>query len=560
MCGIYFYYTNTSLFNKLSKSDREDLLENCMKNLSVLFHRGPENTKFICPKENIFIGFQRLAINDVSDLGNQPFCIPSVSYDKNIFLICNGEIFNSDDLVKDHNLQVSSHSDCEVIVYLYKLYGIEKTLELIDGEFSFILYDENTQNIIAARDPYGVRPLFIGYNLDWSTFAFASEAKSLLEFEYVEQFCSGHYWTPQTLYKHYKVNGYAADGQTFYDHKLSNPNKSFDFYCDSIISSLTQAVQKRLHSEREIGCFLSGGLDSSLITALTCILHDRKPQTFSIGMKGSPDLINARKVAEFLGTKHHEVIFTPDEALEIIPTLIYTLETWDVTTIRASVGMFLLSKYVKQNTNVKVLLSGEGADEVCQGYLYFYGAPSADEGHRESVKLLQNLQYFDLLRGDRTTAAFGLELRVPFLDTAFVETYMKINRELKTPDKKYCEKYLLRYAFSKLSLLPDDILWRTKEAFSDGVSSSTNSWHTIIQSHIKTFFHDDMFLDIYNTTIAHYPPKTKEAAWFRKIFDNLIAIKNIKRHELIPYQWLPKWSECLDPSARELQVYKNINN
>ena len=321
---------------------------------------------------------------------------------------------------------------------------------------------------------------------------------------------------------------------------------------------MTSAVKKRLMAERRIGCMLSGGLDSSLIASLVVKLCREQGlkypiQTFSIGLPGSPDLIYAKKVADMLGTEHHEVTFTPDEAFAALKDLTYSLESYDITTHRASICMYMLSRYIRQKTDTVVVFSGEGSDELSQGYIYFHKAPSAEEAHEESKRLLRDLYLYDNLRADRTVAAHGLELRVPFLDKAFTSYYLSLPKALVQPTKGI-EKYLLRSAFDGhlKGLLPDEVLWRAKEAFSDGVSLAKESWSVQLERYAASVLKEDELKNAENL----YPvntPKTFEALLYRKEFES----KFFGHAHLIPYMWMPKWiGNVTDPSARTLEHYK----
>ena len=304
-------------------------------------------------------------------------------------------------------------------------------------------------------------------------------------------------------------------------------------------------------SERPVGCLLSGGLDSSLITALVA-KHFKKEDlcTFSIGFEGSEDLKYAKIVADHLNTRHFEYIVTEQMMIQSIEDVIRDIETYDITTIRASTPMYLLSKYIKNNTDITVLFSGEGSDEASGSYMYFHNAPDSNSFNKETVRLLKDLQYFDVLRSDKSTASNGLEVRVPFLDKEFLQYYMQIDPDLKIPNGKI-EKYLLRKAFDN-GLLPDEILWRSKEAFSDGVSSKKKSWFEILQCHINNIITDEEFEES-ASKYKHNPPKLKEALYYRRIFDKHFS----NRDSIIPYYWLPKWNgEINDPSARILNSYK----
>jgi len=319
---------------------------------------------------------------------------------------------------------------------------------------------------------------------------------------------------------------------------------------DNIYTSLRNAVAKRLMSDKPIGCLLSGGFDSSIVAALLSehFTGDNKLKTFSIGLEGSPDLKYARMVADFIHSDHHEVVVSEEEMLGAIEEDIIQIESYDTTTVRASTPMYLLSKYIKQNTDVTVIYSGEGSDEASGSYLYFHNAPDALTFKAETVRLMQDLSYFDVLRCDKSIAGAGLEVRVPFLDKDFLEMYMNVAPEKKMPKTYGMEKYLLRKAFEKYNLLPKEVLWRIKEGMSDGVSSQTRGWYQIIQEHTESLYTDEEF----TTRSASYqfnPPMFKEALWFRDLFS-----KHYKgRDHTIPYYWLPKWSgNLVEPSARAL--------
>lgn len=534
MCGIFAYLQNKPLDQqKIIKIINEAFLSQ---------HRGPDNSTVKISDNGIYI-FHRLAINDQTNMGNQPL------KNENVLLICNGEIYNHKELCTKYNVHCTSKSDCEIIIHLYNKIGIEKTLQELDGVYGFVLFDGNKNEHIIARDPYGVRQLFIGFNKN-NDICCASELKSIASLS-----TSAQLYPPGTysvIKKDKKINYHH-----WYDYsKLYNYVDGI-FLCDNenivrkkIETLLTNAVKKRMMSEREIGCFLSGGLDSSIVTALVARCFDTPKQlhTFSIGMLGSTDLKAAREVADYIGTTHHEIIVSEDELLSIIPDVVYQIESYDTTTVRASTPMYLLSKWIKENTNISVIFSGEGSDEISGSYMYFHNAPSPDEFHKETVRLLEDLHYFDNLRCDKSTAGHGLEVRVPFLDKEFVEYYIRIHPQLRMPRNKI-EKYLLRKCFE--TYLPESIVWRTKEAFSDGVSSKTNSWYTIIQNHVEKLIPD---WKLHNHNIIHNIPHLKETLYYRQIFDDCFPGKS----NIIPYYWLPKWSgeNITDPSARVLDVYE----
>jgi len=320
---------------------------------------------------------------------------------------------------------------------------------------------------------------------------------------------------------------------------------------------LTIAVKKRLMADRRIGCLLSGGLDSSLVAALLVkeaeeINLPYKIQSFAIGMEGSPDMEKARQVAKYIGTEHHEVVFTEEDVAKVLDDVIYTLETPDITTIRASIGMYLLSKYILDNTDTTVVFSGEGADEVAQGYIYFRDAPTAKDAHEDSVRLLREIYLFDGLRADRTMASQSLELRVPFLDLQFSHYYLSIEPHLRQP-KDGVEKFLLRSAFDKTDLLPDEILWRHKEAFSDGVASKKKSLFVILQEITEKRIPWSFDKASTAKKYPHCTPTTKEALYYREVFEK--SYPNLAEN-FLPYYWMPRFVEGItDPSARFIKHY-----
>ena len=528
MCGIFFYKGN--------KYCKNDLLYN----FNNIYNRGPDSSNIISIDDTI-MGFHRLAINDLSASGMQPFI------HNDIYLICNGEIYNHDTIRREHFFVSKSNSDCEVIIHLYQLYGIEKTCQLLDGVFSFVLYDKKLETVYVARDPYGVRPLFIGNTIDHEIFV-CSELKGIHDkCVYVKQFNPG-------TYLEYKNNdNYSL--KRYYDNNIKkNLCQPENFILSCINNKLTQAVKKRLLSDRPIGALLSGGLDSSLICGIICKLYKEKNmknklKTFSIGIKGSTDLYYSQKVADYIGSEHHIIEHTEEDFLKAIPEVIYNIESYDTTTVRASVGNYLVAKYIKENTDIVVVFNGDGSDEQ-SGYKYLRNAPDKNEFYNECFKLLNNIHYFDVLRSDRSISSrWGLEARTPFLDKEFVQYYMAIDPLLKMYNDKnnLPEKYLLRKSFEKENIIPNEILWRPKEAFSDGCSSETRSWHKIIQEYVDKLITDDEFNNNKNKYKIN-TPALKESYYYRKIFDGFYP----EKANVIPYLWLPNWSNTSDPSAREL--------
>ena len=527
MCGIFCYCGNNY--------DSEILYDNFNK----IKNRGPDYS-VLERIDKVFLGFHRLSINDLSSQGNQPF-------KKNgVYLICNGEIYNHSFLKEKYKIQTQSNSDCEVILYMYEKLGFEETCRQLDGVFSLIIYNDNTKKLCVSRDPYGVRPLFIGYN-NLDELFFASEMKAIEHFcIYIKQFKPGFYFEynifdKTTIYKNYYNFNLRVD-------KLRNN----DFILAGIRNKLISAVKKRLISDRPIGALLSGGLDSSLVCGIISYLYDNNQKknfnTFGIGIEGATDLEYSQKVADYIGSNHHQVVCSENDFIDAIPEVIYNIESYDITTVRASVGNYLIGKYIKENTDIVVVFNGDGSDEQ-SGYYYLRNAPSPEDFHNECKKLLREIHYYDVLRSDRSISSnWSLESRTPFLDKEFVNFYMSIDPKLKMYNDKCIEKYLLREAFKNMKIIPDEILWRPKEAFSDGCSSENRSWHKIIQEHVETIISDDEFKKnkdkyTFNT------PLTKESYWYRKLFEEYYPGKS----NVIPHFWLPNWSDEIDPSARELK-------
>ncbi len=537
MCGIFAYLFRED--GKMSMNMRNKIIRSAVKSQ----HRGPDVTEFVTYDDKICLCFHRLAIMDKSKSGNQPISLKDTP---NKVLICNGEIYNYKALAKIHGFKLESGSDCEIILHMIQKFGIEITVKNLDGVFSFVYYDGDNKTFHVARDPFGVRSLYIGLTKNRDV-VFGSELKSIDELvETVGQFSPGHYMT-------IKEGDISYTPIEYYNYKylpIYSENETHENYLKEIRRLLEKAVKKRLMSERPVGCLLSGGLDSSLVTALVAQHFPRgKLKTFSIGLPGSEDLRYAKMVADHLGTDHHEVIVTEKQMLQFIEKDIYQIETYDTTTIRASVPMFMLSHYIQAYTDVKVIYSGEGSDEASGSYLYFHNAPSPEEFDNECIRLLKDMHMYDVLRCDKSTAGAGLEVRVPFLDLEFLNYYMAIPPRFKMPYKGI-EKYLLRKSFEGLGLLPDEVLWRMKEGFSDGCSSKSRSWYQIIQEWVDKKITDDEFDK--EAPLYFNPPKFKEALYYRRIFSKLFN----NRDETVPYYWLPKWSgDITEPSARVLDVY-----
>jgi asparagine synthase (glutamine-hydrolysing) len=585
MCGI-FALLNSSLDDEMETMTKEQFYK-CKG-------RGPEYSSFNT-YHKLILGFHRLAINGLNDDSNQPIIY------NNITLICNGEIYNYEKLYKYMNVIPITNSDCEVIIHLYLKYGIEQTLTMLDGVFAFILYDnritkENTSNkVYVARDPIGVRPLYYmrplndrhifshdsdteneNQNNNEPLYGFASEMKCL-ETYYNDTTQTNKKYTlthfePGT-YSMFKLTEQGLDvwypimkNKSYYmptfphEHFLNFTNKpqldklKEDYYIN-IARYLKLAVDKRcITSDRPIACLLSGGLDSSLIAALVADYFKKNKQqqieTYSIGLENSEDIKHARIVAEYIGSKHNEIIVSERQMFYIIPELIQTIESYDTTTVRASIGNYLIGKYIASNSDAKVIFNGDGSDELFGGYLYINKCPDDIEFDKEVRRLLKDIHLFDVLRSDKCISSNGLEPRTPFLDRNFVNYVLSIPPYFRNHNNfDEPEKYLLRRSFDKehfqnsqnQPLLPDKILWRKKEAFSDGVSSQEKSLFLILQEMIA----------------SKYSEETPNIELEKKYYKSLFVKHFPNCQHIVPYLWMPKYTDTNDPSARTLDVYNS---
>lgn len=523
MCGICVY----------TGSDK-DLKQGLIDEFAKLKYRGPDNTTSSDFGINGWIGFHRLKIMDLSDSGNQP-----LSY-KHISMVCNGEIYNFRELRKNYegSFLFQSHSDCEVLLPLYMDKGIVGMAKALDAEFACVIYDDIEKRYFAARDPIGIRPLFYGFDKAGSIY-FASEMKSL------HNSCLDIKPFPP---------GYCYDGGKFVQftdiakvehYKSEEQTKIFE----RINTLFTRAVEKRTEADAPVGYLCSGGLDSSLVCAIAARLSPKPIRTFAVGIEDGPiDTKYARIVADYLGTEHTEYLFSKQDIFDSLSTLIYRIESWDITTIRASIGMYLLCKHISETTDIKVLLTGEISDEIF-GYKYTDFAPGPAAFQREAEKRLRELYMYDVLRADRCISSHGLEARVPFGDLDFVSYVMSI-----APDKKMnytgIGKYLLRKAFEG-DYLPQEILYREKAAFSDAVG------HSVVD-YLKAYadsLYSDSDLKMAHLKYSHASPFSKESLLYRDIFEEHFP----GRAAIIKDFWMPnkEWANCnvSDPSARVLPNY-----
>lgn len=528
--------------------------------------RGPDRSHFVEHSSpfNIFCGFHRLSIMDPTTHGDQPFTLEYTGPDgiKHIIVaMTNGEIYNFNELIHKYELDVKSHSDCEVIPHLFHKLGIERMMREILGEFAFIISDMNTQTgdmvVYASRDPFGIKPLF--YTETDTYINLSSEMKGLvnihtksIDTERVEPIIPGNY------YKWVKNAGTWSKPEITQYYSCANiPTNQVKDLTEikaSILSILTEAVRCRLVADRPVGCLLSGGLDSSLVASIASRIlktQGKQLKTFSIGMEGSTDEYYARMVSAHIGSDHTHVTFTQEEWLSAVSQVIKVTETYDITTVRASAGQYLISKWIRANADPIVLLIGDGSDELAAGYLYFHKSPSPEASHDENVRLLTDISYFDVLRADRGVSSNGLEARVPFLDVRFVNYYLSVDPTLRCAMGRI-EKWLLRESFNGLDYLPEPVLFRKKEAFSDGVSSVEKSWYKILQESIEQKYSEED-LKIKQATYTHNVPPSKEALYFREIYEEYFTKKT---DNVIPYYWLPKWcGQINEPSARVLAQY-----
>ncbi len=504
MCGI------VGVFDLKVKSQK--LRPQVLKMSKRLRHRGPDWSGIYCGKKAV-LAHERLSIVDVQS-GNQPL----YSKDKKHILAVNGEIYNHEELRNELNgsYEFQTHSDCEVILPLYMKKGID-FLEDLNGIFAFALYDEEKDFYMIARDHIGIIPLYMGWD-QFGNFYVASELKALEGYcNKIQEFLPGHYMTsdkPGEL-----IRWYSRDWETFDAVKNNETN------IEDLKDALEAAVHRQMMSDVPYGVLLSGGLDSSVISAIAkkyaakrVETHDQSaawwPQlhSFAVGLIGSPDLAAARKVADHINTVHHEVNFTVQEGIDALRDVIYHLETYDVTTVRASTPMYLLARVIK-SMGVKMVLSGEGADELFGGYLYFHKAPNAQAFHEETNRKLSKLHMYDCLRANKSLASWGVEGRVPFLDKEFIDVAMRLNPEDKLIQNGRIEKWVVRKAFE--DYLPKEVAWRQKEQFSDGVGYS---WiDTLKELTNKQISDDEMANAKYRFPIN--PPMSKEEYYYRTIFE-----------------------------------------
>ena len=551
MCGIVC---------ALDLKQSSDLLRSQVLEMSKkVRHRGPDWNGIHCGK-NVLLAHERLAIVDPAS-GNQPI----YSDDKNLILAANGEIYNHQQLraqlSSDYAFQ--TNSDCEIILALYKEKGVN-FIDDLNGIFGFVLYDEQNDEYLIARDHMGIIPLYMGWDKH-GTFYISSELKALEGIcNKIEIFPPGHFMSSTD---NQLVKWYDRDWMNFDSVKDNKTN------LEDLQTALENAVHRQLMSDVPYGVLLSGGLDSSITSALAKKYSKNRvesndvksawyPQlhSFAVGLKGSPDLIAAQKVADHIDSIHHEITFTVQEGLDAIKDVIYHLETYDVTTIRASTPMYLMARVIK-SMGIKMVLSGEGADEIFGGYLYFHKAPDSKEFHEETVRKLDKLYQYDCLRANKSLAAWGIEGRVPFLDKEFIDVAMRINPKDKMINSEKMEKWVLRKSFEQY--LPESVAWRQKEQFSDGVGYD---WIDSLKDLVNEKVTDDMFKNA-KFTFPFQTPMSKEEYYYRSIFEEhypsetsattVPSVPSVACSTPIALEWDKTFKNLNDPSGRSVS---NVHN
>ena len=576
MCGFVGAFDLNSGSQPINEGLKEELRNQVLEMSKKIRHRGPDWSG-VYTGNNAIISHERLSIVDPLS-GKQPL----VSDDQKIILAANGEIYNHKDIRKEfegkYNFQTGS--DCEVIIPLYKKYresgNFAEMVEKLSGIFAFALYDSEKDVYLICRDEIGVIPLYQGWDKEGHYYV-ASELKALEgECVTIEEFPNGYYFYSKD---EKPVRWYKRDWESY--DAVKSAAKATDEKGDvinpavieKVKNSLESAVKAQLMSDVPYGVLLSGGLDSSIIAAITQKFSKKRvesdskeaawwPQlhSFAIGLEGSPDLIAAQKAADYIGTVHHEVHFTIQEALDALPDVIYHIETYDITTVRASTPMYLLARVIK-SMGIKMVLSGEGSDELFGGYLYFHKAPNAQEFHEELVRKMSKLHLYDCLRANKSLMAWGVEGRVPFLDKDFIDIAMSLNptdkMNIKMPDgKQRMEKWIIRKAFE--DMLPDSIAWRQKEQFSDGVGYN---WIDTLKKMTEEKVSDAEFARRENRFPVN-PPKTKEEYYYREIYSRLFPSDSAAK--VVPHEagvacstakaleWDAAWKNMDEPSGRAI--------
>ena len=556
MCGI------VSIFN--IQEQTPELRQKALRMSQKIRHRGPDWSGIYCGGSAI-LAHERLSIVD-PESGKQPLFSP----DKKQVLAVNGEIYNHQDIRKDFagHYQFQTGSDCEVILALYRQWrahhddgaSLSDLIEKLSGIFAFALYDAERDEFLIARDPIGVIPLYIGYDKDGKVYV-ASELKALEgQCDRYEPFLPGHYyWSRNPGMKRY----YTRDWES-YDNVKDNKASVKEIH-----DALENAVMRQLMSDVPYGVLLSGGLDSSVISAVAEMYSENRIEngnvtraywprlhSFAVGLKGAPDLAKAKLVADHIGTVHHEINYTIQEGLDAIRDVIYFIETYDVTTVRASTPMYLLARVIK-SMGIKMVLSGEGADEIFGGYLYFHKAPDAKAFHEETVRKLSKLYLYDCLRANKSLAAWGVEGRVPFLDKEFLDVAMRTNPKAKMCPGQIIEKKIVREAFA--DILPGEVAWRQKEQFSDGVGYS---WIDTLKQITASAVSDEQMVHAAEQFPIN-PPQNKEEYYYRSIFaehfpsdsaaSSVPSVPSVACSTADALAWDASFKNLIDPSGRAVK-------
>lgn len=560
MCGFTAIIKPREIFGTLSESTQKAIREKALKMSAKIRHRGPDWSGVYCGG-NAVLAHERLAIVDPMS-GGQPL----YSADGTKVLAVNGEIYNHQEIRRRFagQYEFQTGSDCEVILALYERYGAD-FIDQLNGIFAFALYDSTTGEYLIARDHVGVIPLYIGHDSDGTVYV-ASELKALEgQCESYEPFLPGHYLTGKDGGK--PQRWYRRDWTEYDGMQWSTSDRSEAVR--QVRDGLMAAVKRQLMSDVPYGVLLSGGLDSSVVSAIAKMYAAKRVETndeneawwprlhsFAVGLKGSPDLAKAREMANYIGTVHHEVNYTVQEGLDAIRDVIYFIETYDVTTVRASTPMYLLARVIR-SMGIKMVLSGEGADEIFGGYLYFHKAPSAKAFHEETVRKLSKLYQYDCLRANKSLMAWGIEGRVPFLDKEFMDTAMRINPALKMCPGKTIEKGVVREAFA--DVLPESVAWRQKEQFSDGVGYS---WIDTLKEVTAAAVSDEQMAHAAERFPIN-PPKNKEEYYYRSIFEEHFPSKSAARSvpseasvacsTAIALEWDEAFKNLDEPSGRAVK-------
>ena len=573
MCGIWAF------INLLKKSGEQPNYEQLFADFMKMKARGPDSTDFQIIK-NLSVGFHRLAIMEPSIHANQPYIIKDG--ERTVVFVCNGEIYDFKELISKYDLPIHNNADCMTVLQLYLKYvkhnssghnDISRFTELfshqIKGEYAFLLFEfdrlMNLKECVIGRDHIGIRPLYEGFEKNGNEFTsmmFSSEIKGMTSYPgMVKEF------EPGTI-KHFSLDAMGNvnyekehDFKTIYnvvpmDNKfIKNVEETEQMLLTKVRESFINAVKRRMLADTNIAYLLSGGLDSVCTASVAARLSHKAINTYCLGLVGtdSTDIKFARRAAEHIKSRHTEVMVTIEEALSMIETVVKVVESHCITTIRASIPQYLVCKYIGEKTDAKVIMTGEANDEIAAGYRLFYYAPSSDEMHKACLEYVQRIHMYDGRRCDRAISAVSCEARVPFADPDFISTYWSVPSKWRMPTAEHMEKEFFRKCFDGTDIVEKTVLWRRKEAFSDGISGTTKSWFQILQEHIETLVSDEEFAN--NTWGAN----TKEDYYYKKLF---VKYYGEQRLNIIPGHWQPKWDAngnelkgYVDPSARTMANY-----